>query len=190
MGASIEWTNHASIVAAFGQYPKIFDDEIERAMNIAAQILVGAVREKTPGRDGVLRSLIDANAAVRVPNGWSVGIGDPTEYGETIEYGRKPGSAMPPVFALTGKAEGLDLWVWNHRDLFDDVQTEEDAAGVAFAIARKIAARGFATAPDGPGKGWGMYQKAADENGPAFKMVKAVFESAKNRIAMRCEQAA
>ena len=189
MGLTINWQNESSVLRAFAQFPGIFDAEIRTALEIAASVVVGAVREKTPSSDGVLASLIDHSPVQRTATGYQVDIGDPTEYGEAIEYGRKPGSKMPPVFALTNNFEQLDQWVWAHRQYFDGVEDETDAAQVAYLIARKIASRGFASAPDGPGKGWGMYAKAAAAGGAAETQVEQILEAARTRIARRCEQA-
>ena len=189
MGLTINWQNEGSVLRAFAQFPGIFDAEIRTALEIAASVVVGAVRENTPSGDGTLSSLIDHSPVQRSTTGYQVDIGDPTEYGETIEYGRKPGSRMPPVFALTNNFEQLDQWVWAHRQYFDDIEDEADAASVAYLIARKIATRGFANPPDGPGKGWGMYQKAAAAGGAAERQVEQIMESARGRIARRCEQA-
>jgi hypothetical protein len=189
VGLTINWQNESSVLRAFAAYPGIFDAEIRHALELCANLLVGAVREKTPSSDGTLASLIDYSPVQRTATGYQVDIGDPTEYGEAIEYGRKPGSRMPPVFALTNNFEQLDQWVWSHRQYFDDVEDETDAAQVAYLIARKIASRGFASAPDGPGKGWGMYAKAAAAGGAAEQQTIQVMEAARARIARLCEQA-
>ena len=183
------WTNQASVLAALESFPDIFEDELKHALEVAADILVGAVREAAPSSSGTLASLINHQGVDRTTMGYNVKIGDPTEYGEAIEYGRHPGSKMPPVFALTGNFEQLDQWVWSHRQYFDDVETEEDASEIAYLIALKIARNGFASAPDGPGKGWGMYSKAADPNGDAVRQVMQVLAAARRNIEARCQQA-
>ena len=75
-------------------------------------------------------------------------VGSPLEYGEVIELGRRPGSAMPPV-------EPLALWAI--RKLGVD---EDESMNIGFAIAKSIARYGFKTYPEGAQ----MFSKAWEES--------------------------
>jgi len=175
---TIEWTNRASVMSGLDRYPEIFREEFTHALELSAELIIGATVTGTPVSDGILAGSIHHMGAYPIAEGYAIGIGDNVEYGEVIEYGRRPGSRMPP-------SEALLPWVWAHRQYFSDVETEEDAKGIAFVVARKIATSGFSSAPDGPGKGWGMYEKAMAAQGPATE---AIFRKARDRIEARCEQ--
>ena len=172
---TIEWKNKESVISHLRGMNRVFREELELAMDLSAEILVGATIEGTPVADGILASSIHHSGVIQDAGGMRVEIGDSTPYGEVIAKGRKPGSRMPPVEALIG-------WVWSHRTYFDDVETESDAKGIAFLIARNIARRGFASAPDGEGKGWDMYAKALEAKEDE---IMAIFERAKRRIGTR-----
>lgn len=180
MGKAIDWADRATVLAAVQAYPAIVAEEIRAAMSIAGDLVVAAVIDKSPVSDGTFTSSISASEPLAGPYGWTVDVGDNCNYGEVLEYGRKPGSRMPPVSALTP-------WVWSHRRYFPGVETEAQAEGVALNIARKIAARGFAPPHQ---DGWKMYQQAADDSGPAAKQVRSVFKAARNRIVRRCDKGA
>lgn len=150
------------------------------ALATSGELVVAAVIEKAPVSDGIFVSSVSSTAPTATQGGWRVDVGDNCNYGEVLEFGRKPGGRMPPVDALTP-------WVWSHRRFFPDVETEEDAQGVALNIARRIAARGFAPPHE---KGWRMYEQAAADNGPAARQVAQVFARARKRIVKRCDKGA
>lgn len=182
--ATIDWTNKASVLSAVESWLDIFAEEIQDGLKLAAEILVGEAQTNTPegtgaGPTGHLANSIQAGEPAPAPTGWYIQWGTPAEYGEVIECGRTPGSRMPPVRAIAA-------WVWGKRYEFDDVETEEDAMEIAFRIAKSIAAKGFTTAPDGPGKGWGMFEKAIAAGEPK---IAGIMDMVRGRIEARCTEA-
>jgi len=169
---------------ALKQCPDIFAEEYQDHLQLIAELVVSEAVEVTPsgtgsGPWGHLANSIQAGSPVPAATGWQVPVGTPAEYATVIEDGRKPGGSMPPISAIHD-------WVWQRRFLFDDVETEEDALHVAFAVAKNIARRGFKTAADGEGKGWAMFDKAIAAVTPA---VDGIASSMKERISQRCTEA-
>lgn len=90
-------------------------------------------------------------------------VGTPLEYGKVIEYGRRPGKAMPPVAPIA---------LWARRKLG---VSEEESRGVGFVIARKIAVEGF--------EGAHMFEKAWKEVEPwAQKQLMGIADRVIRRI--------
>lgn len=183
----INWTDAAQVNAALARFPAVFSEEIQHALRLAGQLIVSEVRAVAPVGDGYLSNSVNAADPTPTMNGWQVSVGDSANYGEVIENGRRPGARMAPVMALTGKPEGLDLWVWDHRRFFSGVDTEEQVQGVALAIARKQARRGFAPPHQ---QGWQMYKKAAAPGGAGVRGVEAALRRCQTRIAARCNKGA
>lgn len=175
------WVDAKTALAALDRFPDIFTDEYQDALQLIAEMVVGEAVDVTPsgtgsGPWGHLANSIQAGAPVPAAKGWQVPVGTPAEYATVIEDGRKPGGPMPPISAIHD-------WVWQRRFLFEDIETEEDALHVAFAVAKNIAKNGFKTAADGPGKGWGMFDKAMAAVAPA---VDGIAREMKERISQRC----
>lgn len=128
-------------------------------------------------REVKLRTPIGASAAARgsiagevrgalAGRGQIVGVvGSPLSYIPVIERGRRPGKMPPP--------DALELWV--RRKL--KVQNVEEAKGIAFAISRKIAARGT--------EGAFMFERALEENQGAIRQI---FERAGLGITIRIQR--
>lgn len=175
--AIIQWENRDSVLAAWRRAPTIFREEFVAAVEGMGEILVGAVKQRFPSSDGVSVATVTRTDAIPTPGGVVVHIGDSCPFGEVLELGRSPGSAPPP-------SADLIPWVYSHRDYFG-IETEEDAAGLAFVIARNIGRHGFKSAPDGPGRGWGMYRKAADQRRVHWQQIGAILARARTRITDR-----
>lgn len=173
----ITWENRDSVLAAWRRAPAIFREEFTNAVEGMAAILVGQVKERFPSNDGISAGTVDQSAVMPSPGGLIVQIGDSCAFGEVLELGRTPGSKPPP-------SKDLIPWVWSHRDYFD-IETEAQAKGFAWVIARNIGRRGFKSAPDGEGKGWGMYKKAADRRRAHWLQIGAVMARARDRITQR-----
>lgn len=174
--STIKWTNRASILAGLDRWPEIFEQEIVRGLEMIGELLVGATIEGTPVSDGALAGSINRSDAIPTADGFQVSVGDSAVYGDVIEQGRRPGARRPPTDAILA-------WVWSHRQFFDGVETEKDAKGVAFVVARKIGLEGFSSAEDGKGKGWGMYAKAVENVDSAADAVIKKMRSEINRRA-------
>jgi hypothetical protein len=180
----IEWTNKDAVMAAVDRWPQIFEEEITSTLRLAAELLRSTTVELTPvgggsGPHGHLSNSIQVGEPQPHPHGWKIEYGSPAEYGEVIEYGRKPGSRMPPIDAIA-------VWVWERRNLFSGINSPEDAKKIAFPIARNIGKKGFSSAPDGKGKGWGMFEKSKEQN---TDKIQRLMDACRDRISRRCEAA-
>lgn len=129
------------------RYPEITLDETEKVLNKVVRRLEKEVVERTPGGvggDAGLRGSIHGEiVSFGIP--MKAQVGTPLEYGEVIEYGRRPGKAMPPV-------EPIAKWARSILGITD----AKEARSVGFAIARKIAVEGF--------EGAHMFEEAWKEN--------------------------
>ena len=167
-------------LAGLRRFPDIFADEYQAHLQLMAEIMVSEMVELMPtgtgdSQWGHLANSFQAGDPVPGANGWSVAIGTPAEYASVIDEGRKPGGKMPPVSEIAN-------WVWHRRYLFDDIKTEKDAARLAFAIARKIAERGFKDRPDG----WQFVEKGQAQ---AMPQVEGIARDMKATISRRCTEA-
>ena len=129
------------------RYPEITLDETEKVLDTVVRRLEKEVVERTPagvGGDAGLRGSIHGEV---VSFGMPVKaqVGTPLEYGEVVEHGRRPGKAMPPV-------EPIAQWARSILGITD----AKEARSVGFAIARKIAVKGF--------EGAHMFEKAWKDN--------------------------
>lgn len=183
----INWANEDEVKLAVKTWPHIFEEEILASLQYAAEILVGKTADLAPvgtGASGGLAASIAADRPTPVSGGWRVAYGTPVEHAETIEYGRRPGAAMPPVSELT-------RWLWiKGPALGFQFETEEEAEAIALNIARKIAARGFSSGPvsgDHGGTAWAMFRRGQTY---AKSEVDEVFRQCQERIAFRCGQEA
>ena len=107
--------------------PQIAREELLAAMTESDLFLQGEVVERTPTAHGTLRSSVFTEERV---NGDSVlgVVGSPLSYATYVELGTRP--HFPPI-------EPLIDWVKTKLGVVD-----KEARGVAFLIARAIAARG------------------------------------------------
>lgn len=174
---TINFKNRAEVTAAVRKWPDVFQDEITLALSIMGDVVKAHVVARTPVYLGALAGGVYVTDPSPTPQGWHVGVGDDSPYGEVIEKGRSPNSKPPPLRAIIE-------WVWLHRRYWPDanIETEEDCVGIALRVRAKIGKRGFSSAPDGPGKGWGMYEKARVSSRGECELVLA---AARNRIESR-----
>lgn len=169
----ISWENRDSVLAAWRRAPAIFREEFTTMVEGMGEILVGAVKEFSPSNDGIFVGSVSRSGAIPSPGGLIVQIGDDCAFGEVLEFGRRAGSAPPP-------SKDLIPWVTSHFDV-----TEKEAKGIAYVVARKIGRVGFSSAPDGEGKGWGMYKKAANRSRGHWRQIGALVANTQKRIADR-----
>ena len=145
-------------------YPEVARKQTEIVLTLVAARIVSEVTEKTP---------TSGNGCLRAGNVYSVGpgvtlghvvatVGNALEYARAIESGRRPGR-MPPV-------EPIRYWVENKLGL----QLPE-SRGVAFAIARNIAKRGYSPAGDVGPRGARMWQKTLEDlDGWIYRMLDTI----------------
>lgn len=136
----------------------VVDPLVDAAMTETVMLLEREVKRRTPiGVTEVLRGSIagEVRYGETADRGVLVGgVGTPVAYGEVVEHGRKPGGKMPPI-------DALELWV-RRRMWIDGGEagrrrpTVQQARGIAFAIARKIAREGT--------EGAHMFEEALREN--------------------------
>jgi len=128
------------------RYPELVRQESRRVMDLIVRRLEKDVVEGTPKGVGGQAGLAGSTQGEVVMFGQSVRgmVGQPLEYGEVVELGRRPGKAMPPV-------EPIALWARSKLGVPAD-----EAKSVGFAIARKIAEKGF--------EGAHMFEKAWNRN--------------------------
>jgi len=129
------------------RYPEITLDETEKVLDKVVRRLEGKVVEKTPKGVSAQGGLSGSIHGEVVSFGMPVKavVGTPLKYGEVIEHGRRPGKAMPPV-------EPIAKWARSILGITD----AKEARSVGFAIARKIAVKGF--------EGAHMFEEAWKEN--------------------------
>ena len=94
----------------------------------------------------------------------------PLAYGAPVEFGRSAGARMPPVSALIP-------WV----EQFLTIRPGQTALGVAFAVARFMAARGSRSWRQSP-PGVRMFERALEASQPK---IEAIFQRAVGEIAVR-----
>ena len=131
-----------------GRAPEIIRKDLTAAMYEATAYLEKKVKEKTPqgvfGTQGGLQSTIHGEVVQygTLVRG-IVGHGK-MQYGDVIEYGRRPGQKMPPAGSML-------RWVEIRTGL-----SGESAKRVEFLIRRKIGKKGF--------KGAHMFEETFTEN--------------------------
>ena len=121
------------LARAWREAPSIVVEEMGAAMWDASLRVETEVRERTPigiGGGGGLAGSISAREPEVLADEIIGTVGTALRYAYPVEIGRRPGGRMPPL-------EPLADWA-----VFKLGVSREEAAGVAFAIARKIAARG------------------------------------------------
>jgi hypothetical protein len=165
MGAiDIDMGGLQDLQSAWAVAPAIVREELEAAMIESDLLIEREVKERTPvgasaGGAGGLKGSIFSQESVGADNVIGV-VGTALNYATPVELGTRP--HFPPVDAL------ID-WVMVKLQV-----TEQEARGVAFMIARKIAARGT--------EGAHMFEQgfAAVE-----QQVYEIFGRARDRIVMR-----
>lgn len=184
-GATIEWTNKASVLAAVAKWPAIFAQEIMDYLRLAALLAIAETKPRTPigtgESGGNLVNSITMGEPWATNKGWKIAYGSPLAHAAVIERGRGAGKTPPPEAPIA-------RWLWIKRRHFDSlsgIDGPDDPALLRLAriIAINIGRRGFATAPDGPGKGWGMFDKGLAATKDARM---ALLVQTRNRIVQRC----
>lgn len=142
----IDASSAAQLARAWAHAPELFDRELKPAVLEAELYLQREIVERTPvgasGGSGLRASFIAADP--RIEGGVVIGeVGTPLAYAEPVELGTRP--HMPPVQPLIDWAR-VKLGV-----------TGDEARGVGFAVARKIAAEGT--------EGAFMVRRTFDEHG-------------------------
>lgn len=160
MITSLDIQGWQELDAAFRQAPDIVRQELLAAVTEADQLLEREVKDKTPTATGVSRASIFSREQALGDGGIGV-VGTSEPHVAYVELGTRP--HFPPV-------EALEDWVRVKLGISD----EKKIHGVAYLIARKIAARGTL--------GVGMFHRTWAQQQPA---VVAMFERARNRIVAR-----
>lgn len=150
---------------AWLQAPTIVRQELVAAMTEADALIEREVKERTPtgasgGGASGLKGSIFGEETVGLDNVIGL-VGTAMSYATPVELGSKP--HFPPI-------EPLIDWVVSKFGV-----NEQEARGIAFLVARKIARKGT--------KGAHMFQKAFDAN---EAQVNSMFVRAVARIAERC----
>jgi len=128
------------------RYPGAASEETERVLDLIVTRMESETVELTPAGVGGAAGLRGSiHGEVVEMGGRLTGVwGTPLEYGEVVEMGRRPGKAMPPV-------DPIELWVKRILGI-----SEDRSRSVAFAVAMKIARKGF--------KGKKMFERAWKAN--------------------------
>lgn len=151
------------------RFPVAVREETMKVMDIIVTRLEGAVVKGTPKGVGGVAGLAGSMYGEVVDYGETIAgtVGTPLDYGLVRELGRRPGKAMPPVGPIA---------LWAQRKLG---VSADDALGVGFAIARKIAVEGF--------EGAHMFEKAWKAN---ERWAQKMLYSIAGRVVRRIESGA
>jgi len=166
----IKWEDKEALLSTIRKFPDVFAEGFQAILIAVVEVANSKASELAPvggggGPGGHLANSFGHGEPYPTTTGWAIDFGTPVEYGEVIENGRSPGSTPPPIREIA-------QWIWETRYRFPSVKTEDDAIALAYPIARSIGKKGFSTAPDGPGKGWGMLAKgSAYAEGKADKII-------------------
>ena len=159
----------AALGRAWRKAPELVRPEVERAMWEAQLLVEREVRERTPigvGGGGGLAGSISARAPRATADGVFGEVGTSMRHAIPVELGRRPGQRQPPL-------EPLIDWVELKLGL-----GPEESRGAAFAVARKIAARGT--------EGAHMFRRGLDAGAGE---VERIFERARDAVAGRLAEA-
>ena len=130
MKIEIDARDIGNLVDAWEVAPELVRNELTAATYEAELLLEREIKEDTPvGATGLLRQSIHSEAPVALSNTVIGVVGTASMHALPVELGTRP--HFPPI-------EPLIDWVQAKLDIRD----EEQAEGVALAIARKIAVRG------------------------------------------------
>lgn len=160
MMVSLDIQGWQELDAAFRMAPNIVREELLAAVTESDQLLEREVKDLTPTASGVSRASIFSREQVFGDSGLGV-VGTAQPHVAYVELGTRP--HFPRV-------EALEDWVRVKLGISD----EKKIHGVAYLIARKIAARGTL--------GVGMFHRTWARQRDA---VTRRFELARNRIASR-----
>lgn len=159
MNVAIEMTGWNELQAAFRKAPHVLREELGRAMTEADQLLEREVKDLTPTASGLTRNSIFSHEQSLESGALGV-VGTAQPHAVYVELGTRP--HFPPL-------EPLQDWVRTKLGL-----PEKEVRGVAYLIARAIAARGTPAV--------GMFHRAFARN---RNQVETIFERARDRIAAR-----
>lgn len=153
-------------------HPEALRDGARSALYESVGLAEKEVQQGTPegvgGMSGMRGSLF---SEVREFPAYLQGItSSPLPYAEPLEFGRQAGARMPPVSALIP-------WV----EKFIPIKTGETALGIAFAIARYMAARGSRSWRQSP-PGVRMFERGLERAQPR---IEAAFERMVGEISTR-----
>jgi hypothetical protein len=137
-----------------GDPAKVVPAEVERAIHLAANLLLGEVRARTPigatpgagARSSIQLDIANAGGSMLAR------IGSPLAHVPVLEDGRRPGAKAPADPDGTFPARALVLWVRRKirietprkrgEGTRQTAPTQDQAEAIAISIARAIAARG------------------------------------------------
>lgn len=160
MKISVDAGDIGQLTDAWEQAPQLVEAELFAATYEAEMLLEREIKEDTPvGATGLLRQSIHSEAPRTLANTVIGVVGTSSMHALPVELGTRP--HFPPV-------EPLIDWVQAKLDIRD----EEQAEGVALAIARKIAVRGTL--------GVGMFHRNFRQLQP---QIDRMYEQARKRIA-------
>ena len=113
---------------------RVFEAAREAVGDIADYFQREVVRRTPSGATGALRASIRARVRGQTLDALRGEVASPLAYARTVEYGRPPGSSIPPWRA------GSPLYLWTRRRVsVGDGEVER----VSFLIARAIGRRGI-----------------------------------------------
>ena len=162
MPASIELDGLDETLDNLGQLPDEIREELADELNEAAfdgmNVAIKRLTQKQSGyQSGRLRGTIDVRKqaekedleAIVAAGGKETGE-DIFDYALAVEFGSKP--HFPPVEAVTGQKEGLDIWVRRmdpspRTEEQQDMEQEELNKQVAFLIAKQMSRIGTKEMP-------------------------------------------
>jgi hypothetical protein len=121
---AIEIKNLDEVREYFRSRPALVVGELARATTRSGLIIQRMSREEAPTDVGRLRNSI----RIQKLFGGGVAVGPDTSYAVAVHEGTRP--HMPPIKAITGREESLDLWARRH------------GFASAWPIAKAIARRG------------------------------------------------
>lgn len=159
MMVSLDIQGWQELDAAFRRAPDIVREELRAAVTEADQLLEREVKDLTPTASGISRASIFSREQI-LPDGGIGVVGTSQPHVAYVELGTRP--HFPPV-------EALEDWVRTKLAV-----PEKRVHGVAYLIARKIAARGTL--------GVGMFHRTwARQQGAVARR----FALARDRIVLR-----
>ena len=156
MGVSVKMTSSdkQKFVKDLRKFTRQAEISVSKAIEDIAIYTASEARRLAPvGVAGILAGSITTTKRGK----YTYRVSTNTGYGLYVEFGRKPGK-MPPVKAITGKEEPLDLWVkrkglggtfsikTKRRTGNKNTRAKQDEQ-MAFFVARKIGKKGTKAQP-------------------------------------------
>lgn len=114
---------------AFRKSPRLFDEEMNRAMRQALDLTEEQIAGRTPVNIGQLRGSIATEIRGKAMDMRGL-VGTPLIYGLPVETGRRPKKSPPPI-------DAIEYWV-----IRKGIAPAGESRSVAFLIARAIGAWG------------------------------------------------